>query len=390
MAQKSRTVRTQIGQFVMIPRWVLERVARQASAAGKDADAAARAVYVYAILGAKFANSNQRASRERELLAAEAGISLPAIARSLGLLRAAGALKTERRHRADGAVMGLEYILIQVEPADTNHQVQPDTKASGHHRIQPDSKDATNHQVQPDTKAAPDHQVQPETMVEDLRIQPDMTFVSTGIPLVKEEPDPLNQIRKDLSAAPTNRPALLDLYHDGFVTRFGQKPLITPGKDGRLLKVVEDSHGYGVARQLLEWFFRIRDPFINNSSYSVGVFYAVFNRLVTTYRPADPPVTEQTELLRDARARSEKVQQEREAEARRAIVALSPAALDALKRLVTTEMAELYQGIATYMKPEEYQKAIKSATVQHVVNNLCKGGKSVTEVMAQFARSHAA
>jgi hypothetical protein len=384
-----KQLRTQIGQFAMVPLWVLEAIARTAASADQDVDAAARAVLVYAWLGARYANRELRAWPKREQLAQAIGISLPTLARALKLLRDAGTLITKRRHAGDGSVLGLDYVLVQVEP--DSHQVQSETKDEPDHQIQPDTKDVAAPSVPVGDDGA-DHRIQPDQSISSSQTQllgdPDPATISknkdssTATPPTGPEPAP---------EAPKPK-TLIEAYHDGFVARFHTKPAINGAKDGRLLKVLTESHGDDRVRQLLDWFFRIRDPFIQNSGYTVGVFQACFNKLQLTYQPADQALfgnNAQYELLKEARRRGEERQKALEAEARAAIVRLSAPARDALKRLIVEEFQRDYPGMATQMKPEAYEAALKSAAVRHVVE-LCKGGKVIAEVMSQFERSHAA
>jgi hypothetical protein len=133
VAKDGRTIRSQMGPFGLVPLWVLECVMTVVRKTSQGVDAAARAVLVYVVLAAKYANREHRAWPKRELLAEVSGMSLASLARALRILRNAGAIQTGLRHRADGSVMGLDYLLVQVEPAKAaDHQVCADTKAVDH------------------------------------------------------------------------------------------------------------------------------------------------------------------------------------------------------------------------------------------------------------------
>lgn len=95
------TLRSQI-TFAMVPTWVLERCSSQA-------------VHIYALLMRR-ANRDRRAWPKTELLAAEMGKSLRTVERAIAELRKAGAIETTRRHGQNGWVLGLDFVLIQVDP----------------------------------------------------------------------------------------------------------------------------------------------------------------------------------------------------------------------------------------------------------------------------------
>jgi len=98
-----RTIRAQLGPFAMVPVWVL------------DACADSRAIHLYALLG-KYTNRERRAWPKTERLALEMATSQRTVERAIATLRRAGALQTERRRRADGAVLGLDFLLVQAMP----------------------------------------------------------------------------------------------------------------------------------------------------------------------------------------------------------------------------------------------------------------------------------
>lgn len=378
----SKSLRAQMGPFVLIPVWVLERC--------QDP----RALRLYGFL-AKYANREGRAWPTRQQLAADMGISVPTVTRLLTVLREIGVLKTTRRHRSsDGAVVGLDFLVMQVEPAELGAEVQKLTSEPMDDDADPITSEPqaeTVHQLKSEPKVDDHQTITSEPKDASHQLRSDQSFGSDLSRLLKEELDPINQIQEqDLSAAPTDTVPLLTVYHDGFVGKFGQKPAITGAKDGKLLKLLTDSHSDVTVRQLLGWFFRIRDPFIQGTGYTVGVFYACFNKLLVTYRPPDPTSTDpSTELLRDMQARGRETRDRLEVEARCAIVALPVEARELLKRAVIEEFTRDYAGLVTMMPPTEYERAVKRAMVQHVVT-LCRGGKSVTDVLGQFARTHAA
>lgn len=94
-------LRSQVA-FSMVPVWVLERCSSPA-------------VHVYGLL-MKHANRERRAWPKTEVLASMMGKSLRTVERAIAELRHVGALRTTRRHGLNGAVLGLDFMLIQVDP----------------------------------------------------------------------------------------------------------------------------------------------------------------------------------------------------------------------------------------------------------------------------------
>jgi hypothetical protein len=380
------------GPFVITPVWLLEKC--------RDA----RAIQLYAVI-AKYTNRDGRAWPTREQLAADAGTSLPSLTRTLKVLRSVGALRTVRRHRAsDGAVVGLDYLLAVADPAVDGQKLTGEQKARPGQKLSGEQKADAGQKLTGEQKADAGQKLTGEQKADRHKVTGDRSFESPVISAYKEELDPTNQIqvRKDLSTAapptgeqpaaePPEKPTLLEHYRALFGRRFeGLDPVINNGKDGQLLKRLVDAQGEATVRQLLEWFFRVRDPFINNTGYTLGVFYACFNKLLITYRPPEPDFAdERNKLLAEIRQRSDERGKQLEAAARAAIIKLSRPALLALRKIAEDECTRDYPGIATWMQPEAYERALKAAAVRHVVE-LCRNGKNVEEVVAQFERSHAA
>jgi len=99
----ARTLRAQIGQFAMVPVWLLDKCQES------------RPIHLYALLG-KYSNRERRAWPSMERLAREMASSERTVERAVKTLRGLGALQTERRHRPDGAVIGLDFLLVQIAP----------------------------------------------------------------------------------------------------------------------------------------------------------------------------------------------------------------------------------------------------------------------------------
>ena len=73
---------------------------------------------------------------------------------------------------------------------------------------------------------------------------------------------------------------LIDYYHDSFVKKFGDKPVINGAKDGNLLKKLLADYQEDKIKSWLDAFFSSKDAFITGSSYSLGVFYSQINKFL--------------------------------------------------------------------------------------------------------------
>ena len=73
---------------------------------------------------------------------------------------------------------------------------------------------------------------------------------------------------------------LIDYYHDSFLKKFGEKPVISGAKDGNLLKKLLADYPEDKIKSWLDAFFSSKDTFITGSSYSLGVFYSQINKFL--------------------------------------------------------------------------------------------------------------
>jgi hypothetical protein len=73
---------------------------------------------------------------------------------------------------------------------------------------------------------------------------------------------------------------LIKTFILAFETKFGTKPVIYRGKDGMLLKKLASELGAERTKRLIHRFFEVDDDFVRTSSYSVGVFASVINKLL--------------------------------------------------------------------------------------------------------------
>ncbi len=109
-------------------------------------------------------------------------------------------------------------------------------------------------------------------------------FRSRGEELFTQDKQNIKQ-KTSTGGLPKNRGApvkvAIDYYHDKFVDKFGEKPIIAGKKDGNLMKQLVSTYGIDKVRELLDKFFEVDDEFINQSGYTVGVFFSQANKLLT-------------------------------------------------------------------------------------------------------------
>ena len=79
---------------------------------------------------------------------------------------------------------------------------------------------------------------------------------------------------------------LIDYYHDGFVKKFGEKPVISGAKDGNMFKKLLESYPEEKIKAWIDAFFVSQDPFILQSGYTLGVFYSQINKFLATKKSA--------------------------------------------------------------------------------------------------------
>lgn len=298
-----RSLYTQIGQYGMVPLWVLELCKEDP-----------RAIQLYALLLAKWADrSTGRCwpDRHKDLVPAM-GVAIATVDRAIATLKDIGALETKLKHRKDGAVIGMDFLVVQVDPRLTATDGKTDENDLP---ITDDSK-AFDHLL-----TTNDRKAEASLALTNEKKEPRLPITGGGQTLTsdshyKEQPesDNQNQEQRDLSTAapPTRRFTLVDDYHDGFVTAFTTDPddPATPdvvgGRDGKILKDLAEHIGEARLRRLLVhraadgtveapgWFFRSDDEFIKSAnSYTVPLLKACANRLNLSYRaPAQGPTTD--------------------------------------------------------------------------------------------------
>lgn len=95
-----------------------------------------------------------------------------------------------------------------------------------------------------------------------------------------------NDKEKDTGEVGKNSPKeVIDYYHDSFIKKFGEKPIISGGKDAAIMKKIITSYGTPKTKELLDRFFESKDEFVINSGYTIGVFATQINKLITQAKP---------------------------------------------------------------------------------------------------------
>lgn len=92
------------------------------------------------------------------------------------------------------------------------------------------------------------------------------------------EEESKNASSSETSAHPIK--AFLGRHDALFTTLYGAKPTKYTSRDAKHAKDVIADHGEARALELLEQFFRSRDPFIAGSGHALGVFVTVQNKLI--------------------------------------------------------------------------------------------------------------
>ena len=87
------------------------------------------------------------------------------------------------------------------------------------------------------------------------------------------------KLLKDIERNP-NVKKFIDYYHNTFLDRFNEKPMIDGGKDGKIIKSLLGTYEFDILKDLLGRFFNSTDPFILQSGYTIGVFKSQINKLI--------------------------------------------------------------------------------------------------------------
>ena len=84
---------------------------------------------------------------------------------------------------------------------------------------------------------------------------------------------------KDIKRDP-NIKKFIDYYHNTFLDRFNEKPMIDGGKDGKIIKGLLGTYELDILKEFLDRFFASSDPFILQGGYTIGVFKSQINKLI--------------------------------------------------------------------------------------------------------------
>ncbi len=90
--------------------------------------------------------------------------------------------------------------------------------------------------------------------------------------------------KKEKSGKPLPDPRIkvaMDYYYEKFKAKFRQPPVINGAKDGSILKGLLSDLELDRLKELLDIFFETDDEFIQGSGYTLGVFSATVNKLIT-------------------------------------------------------------------------------------------------------------
>lgn len=90
--------------------------------------------------------------------------------------------------------------------------------------------------------------------------------------------------RRRTDSAPTRE--LLSYFDALHVSRFGERAVIQGGKDAKLIAGLATSHGAERVKELMAVFFQVRDPFVAQAGYTVGVFVSQAGKLIARYPKA--------------------------------------------------------------------------------------------------------
>lgn len=72
----------------------------------------------------------------------------------------------------------------------------------------------------------------------------------------------------------------INYYHNTFLERFNEKPMIDGGKDGKIIKTLLGTYNLEILKEFLDRFFSSTDPFILQGGYTIGVFKSQINKLI--------------------------------------------------------------------------------------------------------------
>jgi len=87
-----------------------------------------------------------------------------------------------------------------------------------------------------------------------------------------------------VGSTPAPTKALLKAFDVLHQAKTGERAVIRPGKDAKLVAALCRTHGPERVRTLMEAFFASSDPFIQQAGYTVGVFHSQAGKLIAQAR----------------------------------------------------------------------------------------------------------
>jgi hypothetical protein len=118
----------------------------------------------------------------------------------------------------------------------------------------------------------------------------------------------VSNTRKIVEAQPastlSDHTKIMTVYHDRFLSRFGEKPVIDGGKDGKIIKTLLSTYGFEKLKGLLEQFMETNDKYlVEERGLTIGTFKTQINSLISKNKSRVIPID-------NARERGERLQRE--------------------------------------------------------------------------------
>lgn len=74
------------------------------------------------------------------------------------------------------------------------------------------------------------------------------------------------------------------IFDEAYLATFGAHAPFTRGKDGKLAQQLVERYELRQIREWIPMFFEMRDPFIEQSGYTFGVFVACLGKVIVAHR----------------------------------------------------------------------------------------------------------
>ena len=147
----------------------------------------------------------------------------------------------------------------------------------------------------------------PQSTIDDYPSQPQMTNSSQPQLTHKRKKETLTKetlTKERLSRNPDIK-KFIDHYHDKFLDRFNEKPMIDGGKDGKIIKTLLGTYDLEILKEFLDRFFDSTDPFILQGGYTIGVFKSQINKLIAGLK-VDPKTASRYITIKEWEPKNEK------------------------------------------------------------------------------------